>query len=44
MTPLSLVPEQALAAGIVYTDLVDMLVKDALRRSSARPAGGGADG
>ncbi len=44
MTPLSLVPEQALNAGIPYTDLVDMLVKDALRRNSARQAQGGADG
>ncbi len=44
MTPLSLVPEQALAAGIPYTDLVDILVKDALRRHSAPKAKGTADG
>lgn len=30
MTPLSLVPEQALAMGISYEQLVDMLVKEAL--------------
>jgi len=31
MTPLSLVPEQAKHAGIDYADLVDLLVKEALR-------------
>jgi len=35
MTPLSLVPEQARHAGIDYAELVDLLVKDALRRHSA---------
>ncbi|MEO0643951.1 MAG: D-alanine--D-alanine ligase, partial [Pseudomonadota bacterium] len=34
MTPLSLVPEQARRAGIDYSELVDLLVKDALRRGS----------
>jgi D-alanine-D-alanine ligase len=31
MTPLSLVPEQAKHAGIDYADLVDLLVKEAVR-------------
>jgi len=35
MTPLSLVPEQARHAGIDYAQLVDLLVKDALRRHEA---------
>jgi D-alanine-D-alanine ligase len=30
MTPLSLVPEQAAAAGIAYADLVEMIVQEAL--------------
>ncbi len=37
MTPLSLVPEQARHAGIDYSELVDLLVKDALRRHSTAP-------
>lgn len=36
MTPLSLVPEQALHAGIEYVDLVDMLVRDAIRVHSVK--------
>ncbi|KPP90454.1 D-alanine--D-alanine ligase [Erythrobacter sp. HL-111] len=36
MTPLSLVPEQAKHAGIDYADLVDLLVKEALRVHRAK--------
>ncbi len=43
MTPLSLVPEQAKHAGIDYAELVDMLVREALRVHGSKPAGG-ADG
>jgi D-alanine-D-alanine ligase len=45
MTPLSLVPEQALHAGISYGELVEMLVHEALRVHHARRKGGrdGAD-
>jgi len=35
MTPLSLVPEQARHAGIDYAELVDLLVRDALRRHAS---------
>lgn len=35
MTPLSLVPEQARHAGIDYADLVDLLVREALRVDAA---------
>ena len=44
MTPLSLVPEQAREAGIGYTELVELIVMEALRvhKSSARREG--ADG
>lgn len=43
MTPLSLVPEQARHAGIDYAELVDLLVRDALR-VHAEKSGGGANG
>ncbi|MCL6252150.1 D-alanine--D-alanine ligase [Altererythrobacter sp. KTW20L] len=33
MTPLSLVPEQALACGISYPELVEIIIEDALRHS-----------
>jgi D-alanine-D-alanine ligase len=36
MTPLSLVPEQARYAGIDYAELVDMIVKEALRLHALR--------
>ncbi|MEE4152684.1 MAG: D-alanine--D-alanine ligase [Erythrobacter sp.] len=36
MTPLSLVPEQARHVGIDYAQLVDLLIKDALRRHRGR--------
>ncbi|MEE4288112.1 MAG: D-alanine--D-alanine ligase, partial [Erythrobacter sp.] len=38
MTPLSLVPEQARHAGIDYAELVDLLVKDALRVHAGKGA------
>ncbi len=41
MTPLSLVPEQAVYCGIDYGDLVELIVADALRRHAKA---GGADG
>ena len=37
MTPLSLVPEQAKHAGISYPELVEMIVREALRVYSAKP-------
>jgi len=41
MTPLSLVPEQAKHAGIDYADLVDLLVKEAVRvHASGRTSDG----
>ncbi|MGB3470347.1 MAG: D-alanine--D-alanine ligase [Erythrobacter sp.] len=43
MTPLSLVPEQARHAGIDYAQLVDLLVKDALRRYEQRHSSKAAD-
>jgi len=43
MTPLSLVPEQAKQADIDYDELVDMLVREALR-VHAEKASGGANG
>ena len=36
MTPLSLVPEQARHAGIDYTELVHLIVQDALARASSK--------
>jgi D-alanine-D-alanine ligase len=39
MTPLSLVPEQARYAGIEYADLVDILVKEAMRVHGAKTGG-----
>ena len=39
MTPLSLVPEQARQAGIEYADLVDILVKEAMRVHGAKQGG-----
>ncbi|MDY7097732.1 MAG: D-alanine--D-alanine ligase [Pseudomonadota bacterium] len=36
MTPLSLVPEQARHAGIGYTELVHLIVQDALARASSK--------
>ncbi|MEP0191589.1 MAG: D-alanine--D-alanine ligase [Erythrobacter sp.] len=36
MTPLSLVPEQARHAGIDYADLVELIVRDALRVHSSK--------
>jgi D-alanine-D-alanine ligase len=36
MTPLSLVPEQAKHAGIDYAELVDLLVKEALRAHASK--------
>ncbi len=44
MTPLSLVPEQAKYAGIEYADLVDMIVREALRIHAPESQAGGADG
>nr|WP_040464595.1 D-alanine--D-alanine ligase [Erythrobacter sp. NAP1] len=41
MTPLSLVPEQAKHAGISYPELVELIVREALRVHAAK---GGADG
>ncbi|MDJ0979913.1 MAG: D-alanine--D-alanine ligase [Erythrobacter sp.] len=41
MTPLSLVPEQARHAGIDYAELVDLLVKDALRVHAEKEASNG---
>lgn len=41
MTPLSLVPEQARHAGIDYAELVDLLVKEALRVHAAKEASHG---
>lgn len=38
MTPLSLVPEQAAACGILYADLVELLVADALRVHAGKQA------
>ncbi len=38
MTPLSLVPEQARHAGIDYADLVELIVRDALRVHSSEQA------
>ncbi len=43
MTPLSLVPEQAKHAGIDYAELVEMIVREALRVHD-RTSGGGEDG
>ncbi|WP_291138376.1 D-alanine--D-alanine ligase [Erythrobacter sp.] len=41
MTPLSLVPEQASHAGIDYADLVDLLVKEALRVHASKEKANG---
>lgn len=43
MTPLSLVPEQALHAGISYGELVEMLVHEALRVHASKGGRHGAD-
>ena len=40
MTPLSLVPEQAKGCGIAYVDLCEMIVEEALNRSSGRTGNG----
>jgi D-alanine-D-alanine ligase len=40
MTPLSLVPEQARHLGIDYTELVEIVVEDALRHFGKLPAEG----
>jgi D-alanine-D-alanine ligase len=39
MTPLSLVPEQALYVGISYADLVQLLIDDALKRHADKRRG-----
>jgi len=44
MTPLSLVPEQAREAGIGYTELVELIVMEALRVHKLSAGEGGADG
>ncbi len=44
MTPLSLVPEQAKQAGIEYPELVEMIVREALRVHAPANEAGGADG
>lgn len=41
MTPLSLVPEQALYCGMDYGDLVEAIIAAALRDHGAKAAGGG---
>lgn len=44
MTPLSLVPEQAKHAGIDYADLVELIVREALRIHRPDKVQGGSDG